>query len=223
MLLYTLTTKDVPVWILDLTGPATGPATVDAPSVYALVVQGPAAQVYIGSTKDLRARIRQHISRCHSALHGGSGSYRRPPTSADAVLSRVVSGRSGLLVIRLEAVAPGDEELLRRLELAWLIVAARQELPVEKRRGPKIAWCGDPGELRKAFLLARKRHWPGKWIRILKPLCQKTALPDPVPNRTRRAARTSPPATISAKKRRRRLPKPRPRQSGPAIRGESPS
>lgn len=208
MLLYTLTTKDVPIWILDLTGPPHAPAEVNAPSVYALVVPRPPVQVYIGSTKNLRARIRQHITRSHSALHGGRGSYRRPPTTADAVLSRVVSGRSSLLVIRLEAVAPGDEELLRRLELAWLIVAAREELPHQKQRGPKITWPGDPGELRKAFLLARKRYWPAKWIRILTPLCEAKVLPDPVPNRTRRAALVRPAAKPPTHKRRGRSPEP---------------
>ena len=175
MLLYTLTTKDMPIWVLDLTGPAQGPAEVSAPSVYALVVPSTPAQVYIGSTKNLRSRIRQHLTRSRSELLRGPGSHRLPRTTAAAVLERVVSGRNGLLVIRLEAVAPGNEALLRRLELAWLLVAAREELPVRRQRGHQIQWSGDPGEMRAAFRLARKRNWPGPWIRILKPLCENYA------------------------------------------------
>jgi hypothetical protein len=178
MLLYALTTK-TRTWVLDLTRPPDGPVETRAPSVYALVVPAAPVAVYIGSTKNLAARIRQHLSRSRALLSRGRGPHCLPRTAAAAVLSRVIAGRSGLLVIRLEAVPPGDETLLRRLELAWLIVAAREELPEPRRRGPRIQWSGDPGELRKAFRLARKRHWPGLWIRALKPLCDHRALPDP--------------------------------------------
>lgn len=178
MLLYTLTMKKSSCWVLDLTGPPQGPAELTAPSIYALVVPAPPVGVYVGATKNLRARIRQHLTRSRSEVVNGRGRHNTVRSPAADVLSRVISGRCGLLVIRLEAVAPGNEALLRRLELAWLLVAAREELPVRRQRGPKIQWSGDPGEMRAAFRLARKRAWPGRWIRVLRPLCENYAACD---------------------------------------------
>ncbi|NIA70957.1 hypothetical protein HBA54_20355 [Pelagibius litoralis] len=87
----------------------------------------------------------------------------------------------------------------------------------------QINWSDDPGELRKAFPLARKRLWPGCWIRVLKPLCEVKALPDPVPNRTRQAAVARPPTETTATKRRGRPPKARPQWRSASAEGESPS
>jgi hypothetical protein len=102
------------------------------------------------------------------------------------VLRPVIAGRSGLLVLRLETAPPGDAEALQRLELAWLLVAAREELPLARRRGPRLQWSGDPSDLRAAFRLARTRCWPGQWIRALRPLCENRALPERSPCRQAR-------------------------------------
>ena len=200
MLLYAISTKQARTWVLDLTGPPVDPLDTTGPSVYALVVPSPPVQVYIGSTKNLKARIRQHLTRSRTELSGRSRDGRR--TSAAAVLARVLSGHSGLLVIRLESVPPDQEKLLRRLELAWLLDAAREEMPEARRRGPSINWSGEPGELRAAFALARHRRWPEHWIAALRPLCENKALPD--------RTLTRPPRESAPARRRKHRPKARP-------------
>ena len=220
MLLYALNTrKQFRTWVLDLTAPPQSPADLASPSVYALVVPAAPMQIYIGSTRNLRARLRQHITRSRAELGQGRRGRRLARTSSAAVLKRVLSGRSALLVLRLEAVPRGNEALLRRLELARLIVAAREELPVQKRRGPRIVWPGDPGELRLAFRLARKRRWPGLWVQALKPLCENRALPDPPPGRPRPVAKPSMPG--AQKRHRGRPPKPHSPRRSPVAKGES--
>ena len=192
MLLYPLATRSARTWLLDLTGPLTPP---DRPSVYALVVPVSPPRIYIGATQHLAQRVHQHLSRSKSEWRRGRGRKCPPRTAAAAVLAPVFAGRSGLLVIRLEAVPPGNETLLRRLELAWLIVAAREELPEQRRRGPRLQWSGDPGELRQAYQLARTRRWPEQWIRALRPLCDNRALPDrPVRRRRPRGPADAPAA-----------------------------
>lgn len=209
MLLYAISTKETRTWVLDLTGPPVDPLETTGPSVYALVVPTPPVGVYIGATKNLKARIRQHLTRSRSELSGRARDGRR--TSAAAVLARVLSGQSGLLVIRLESVPPGEEKLLRRLELAWLLVAARQELPEARKRGPAINWSGEPGELGSAFALARHRRWPEQWIAALRPLCENKALPDRTLTR---------PSSESAPARRRKL-RPKRQRLSPGGAGQS--
>jgi len=197
MLLYPLPLKAIRCWCLDLTVPPGGPG----PCVYALVVPAPPPAIYIGATKNLRGRVGQHLSRARTALRRGRGPRRPPQTAAAALLRPVIAGRSGLLVIRLEASPPGDAAALQRLELCWLLVAAREELPVARRRGPRIQWSGDPGELRAAFRLARTRRWPGQWIRALRPLCDNRALPERSPRRQAASAEpgTPPPWPAAAR------------------------
>jgi hypothetical protein len=177
MLLYPLHIPSARTWLLDLTAPQTA---LDLPSVYALVVPLSPPLIYIGATRDLTARVRRHLSRARRAW-GLAALGARPgtPTTAAAGLRPVITGRAGLLVIRLEAAPPDDRQALQRLELCWLLVAAREELPVKRQRGPRLQWDGEPGELRAAFRLARSRHWPDQWIRALRPLCQNHVLPQP--------------------------------------------
>lgn len=92
-----------------------------------------------------------------------------------AALAPVLAGRQALLVLRLEAVP--DERELKTVELAWLLVAAGEELPLVRRRGPDLQWAGDPDELRRALRLARTRQWPGRWLTALQPFCHDRSLP----------------------------------------------
>jgi hypothetical protein len=133
--------------------------------------------VYIGATRQLRSRIGHHLSRSRRALAGAKAGKRSPRNPAGAILRPVLEGRSALLVIRLEALPGADGATLRRHELAWLLVATREELPLARQRGPAIHWPGEPSELRAAFRLARHRRWPSRWVSALTPLCLERALP----------------------------------------------
>ena len=179
MLLTTLTLCRTRAWLLDLTG--WPPGRAKGPCVYALVATRAPFTCYIGATKHLEARLRQHLAGCRAHLARPRDGSRARPSAASAVLAPVVTGKSGLLVLRLERVPSGNRRRLRLVELSWLLVATREELATPHQRGPQIEWTGDPGELRKAFALARKRHWPSLWVRALKPLCENRSLPDPPP------------------------------------------
>ena len=178
MLLTPLTLCRTRCWLLDLTAWPAPPG--QGASVYALVTTKAPARVYIGSTKNrLEARLRQHIARSRRELRLKREGKGPPASSATAVLAPVLAGRSGLIVLRLERVPGGNRRLLRLVELAWMLVATREELAMARRRGPQLEWSGEPGDLRRAFKLARKRRWPGLWLRALKPLCENRCLPDP--------------------------------------------
>ena len=182
MMLYAMTTRQARTWCLDLATPGalpgTATATQDLPSVYALIVPRPLpSAVYIGATRQLRSRIGHHLSRSRRALARAAREKQPPRNPVGNILKPVLDGRSALLVIRLEALPGADGATLRRHELAWLLVATREELPLARQRGPAIHWPGEPSELRAAFRLARHRRWPSRWVSALTPLCLERALP----------------------------------------------
>jgi hypothetical protein len=211
MLLYAMNTRHFPCWCLDLAFPVAGiPSSAggsgqsdkDLPSVYALMVPLPApGRLYIGSTCWLRRRVQHHLSRSRTDLArtragaktqtpknqqaqsrtSGQASGRALRNSASRILEPVLAARCALLVVRLEALPGADQATLKRHELAWLLVAAREALPVTRRRGPSIEWKGDADEMRAAFRLARRRCWPGPWLAALRPLCLNRALPQRPP------------------------------------------
>jgi|GEM_PF-3627090 len=202
MLLYRLPIKKFRVWCLDLAAPGRGLAEPNLPSIYALVVPAPLpAGIYIGASLDFRARITHHLTRAGTARRRRNGSGARPQRAIDKLLAPVLSGRSALLVIRLETTPAGDATRLEALELAWMIAATRAELAVADRRGPKIQWAGEPSQLRRAFNYARTRRWPGVWVKALAPLC-RTPPPD-LPARAL-ARRWTPGVPISARPQNRR-------------------
>lgn len=178
MLLYRLPIKKCRVWCLDLAAPGPGLGDPALPSVYALVVPSPPpAGIYIGATADFRSRVTQHLTRAGTARRRRRGPGDPPQRAIHKLLAPVLSGRSALLVIRLETAPGADAATLEALELAWMVVAARAELALAARRGPRIQWAGDPSQLRRAFALARTRSWPGRWVTALTPLCKTPDLP----------------------------------------------
>ncbi len=178
MLLYRLPIKKYRVWCLDLAAPGPGLGDPALPCVYALVVPSPPpAGIYIGATRNFRGRVTQHLTRAGTALRRRRESRCPPGRAIHQLLAPVLSRRSALLVIRLE-VAPGaDDRKLEALELAWMLVATKAELPLADRRGPRIQWPGEPSQLRRAFAYARTRRWPGLWVKALTPLCKTPDLP----------------------------------------------
>lgn len=170
MILYSIRNKDLEVWYLDRAAHLARPPA--APAVYALVsFENADPTYYVGSSRQLAARISAHLSFARSAtLRGQSAGGRH--------LAPVVAKRRRALVLILETCAGADRRRLHRHEQAWMLAAWRdagpqaladQLLASSRARGPAI--------------LAARRPWPTPWVEALAGFFREPRRPAPAAER----------------------------------------